>query len=70
MPGPGEYLPDATEGITDPKDLPKPKIIRAAATSPNGHARIVGTAPIGIAKESGSCTIWEIWSRVVHAMSI
>ena len=27
MPGPGEYLPDATEGITDPKDLPKPKIV-------------------------------------------
>jgi len=27
MPGPGEYLPDATEGITNPKDLPKPKAI-------------------------------------------
>ena len=26
--GPGEYLPDPTEGITDPKDLPKPKIIQ------------------------------------------
>ena len=26
MPGPGEYLPDATEGIVDPVDLPKPKI--------------------------------------------
>lgn len=26
--GPGEYLPDATEGITDPKDLPKPKIVK------------------------------------------
>jgi len=28
MPGPGEYLPDATEGITRIKDLPKPKISR------------------------------------------
>ncbi len=27
MPGPGEYLPDATEGITRTEDLPKPKII-------------------------------------------
>ena len=27
MPGPGEYLPDATEGITRVEDLPKPKII-------------------------------------------
>lgn len=27
MPGPGEYLPDETEGITRVEDLPKPKII-------------------------------------------
>ncbi len=27
MSGPGEYLPDSTEGITRPEDLPKPKII-------------------------------------------
>jgi transposase-like protein len=27
MSGPGEYLPDATEGITRVEDLPKPKII-------------------------------------------
>jgi len=28
MPGPGEYVPDATEGIKRVEDLPKPKIIR------------------------------------------
>jgi hypothetical protein len=28
MPGPGEYLPDPTEGITRVEDLPEPKIIR------------------------------------------
>ncbi len=28
MPGPGEYLPDATEGITRVEDLPKPKVIQ------------------------------------------
>jgi hypothetical protein len=28
MPGPGEYRPDPTEGITRPEDLPKPKIIK------------------------------------------
>ena len=27
MPGPGEYLPDATEGITRVEDLPKPKVV-------------------------------------------
>jgi hypothetical protein len=26
--GPGQYLPDVTEGITRPEDLPKPKILR------------------------------------------
>ena len=26
MPGPGEYRPDPTEGITCIEDLPKPKI--------------------------------------------
>lgn len=28
MPGPGEYFPDATEGVTRVEDLPQPKIIR------------------------------------------
>jgi hypothetical protein len=27
MPGPGEYRPDPTEGITRPQDLPKPRIV-------------------------------------------
>ena len=26
MPGPGEYRPDPTEGITRIEDLPKPKV--------------------------------------------
>ena len=28
MPGPGEYVPDPTAGITNPKDLPEAKIVR------------------------------------------
>ena len=28
MSGPGQYLPDPTAGITDPKDLPQAKIVR------------------------------------------
>lgn len=28
MSGPGQYLPDSTEGIIRPEDLPKPKIIQ------------------------------------------
>ena len=32
MPGPGEYVADATEGIVDPGDLPKPKIQQRSRT--------------------------------------
>ena len=28
MEGPGEYLPDVTEGITRVEDLPKPRIVQ------------------------------------------
>lgn len=28
MPGPGQYLPDPTAGITNPRDLPQAKIVR------------------------------------------
>lgn len=28
MSGPGEYLPDPTQGITRPEDLPQPKVVR------------------------------------------
>ena len=32
MDGPGEYLPDVTEGITRVEDLPSPRIIRRCTT--------------------------------------
>jgi hypothetical protein len=34
MPGPGEYVPDATEGITCVEDLPKPRIERRSRNYP------------------------------------
>ena len=34
MPGPGEYLPDATEGITRVEDLPKPKVVHRSRDYP------------------------------------
>jgi hypothetical protein len=33
MSGPGAYLPDATEGITKPEDLPQPKVLRRSRNS-------------------------------------
>ena len=35
MLGPGYYLPDATEGITRPEDLPKAKIVRRSRNYPH-----------------------------------
>ena len=33
-PGPGEYLPDPTEGVTRPEDLPAPTIVRKSRDYP------------------------------------
>ena len=35
MSGPGQYLPDVTEGITRPEDLPQAKIIRRSRNFPH-----------------------------------
>jgi len=46
MPGPGEYLPDVTEGIINPDDLPKPKIKNRSRTRkkwPCPHCKRPGT---------------------------
>jgi transposase len=34
MPGPGEYVPDVTEGISSVADLPKPRIERRSRNYP------------------------------------
>ena len=33
--GPGEYVPDPTEGITDVKDLPSPQIVASSRNHPH-----------------------------------
>ena len=35
--GPGQYLPDATEGIIRPEDLPKPRVVRRSRNYKHGH---------------------------------
>jgi hypothetical protein len=35
--GPGQYLPDATEGIIRPEDLPKARIVRRSRNFKHGH---------------------------------
>lgn len=36
MSGPGQYLPDPTEGITRPQDLPEAKIVRRSRNCERG----------------------------------
>ena len=42
MIGPGEYVPDVTEGISNLEDLPQAKVVRAVGTTPVGIARRCG----------------------------
>lgn len=37
MPGPGEYVPDSTEGVQSVEDLPKPKVVERSRD--HAHAR-------------------------------
>src|SRR3981081_2474921 len=42
MAGPGEYVPDITEGITRVEDLPKPRIEHRSRNSPARRGRLCG----------------------------
>ena len=42
MPGPGEYVPDVTEGITRVEDLPKPRLERRSRNYPARCCRRCG----------------------------
>jgi hypothetical protein len=42
MSGPGQYLPDSSEGITKPEDLPKSKIVRRSRNFPQRPCPVCG----------------------------
>ena len=42
MLGPGEYVPDVTEGITRVEDLPKPRVERRSRNYPARRCRLCG----------------------------
>ena len=52
MEGPGEYLPDVTEGITRVEDLPKPRIVKQSRNFKHRPCpscdRIAPTGPIDL----------------------
>ena len=60
MDGPGEYLPDVTEGITRVEDLPKPRLPGALAITDAGRARNASIRPTATGWSRGPCTTWVI----------
>ncbi len=48
MTGPGEYVPDVTEGITRVEDLPKPRIERRSRNWPGDFARALSPSQAGL----------------------
>ena len=70
MPGPGEYLPDSTEGITRVEDLPKPKIIRRKRDRRRRPCPHCGHRAYRDRRASACCTTWGIWCRAVPTRSI
>jgi hypothetical protein len=54
--GPGVYLPDPTEGITHPEDLPKAKIVRRSRNFRHACCRRCGKR----------CPRDRVFTRVLH----
>jgi transposase len=54
--GPGAYLPDPTEGITRPEDLPKAKVVRRSRNFKHQHCPRCGKR----------CPRDRVFTRVLH----
>ena len=60
MPGPGEYRPDSSQGITHIEDLPKPKIRCQSRNYRRRPCPRCGQAPIAIGECDAPSTTWAI----------
>jgi hypothetical protein len=56
--GPGEYVPDPTEGITDVKDLPPPQIVVYSRNSP--HTPCPRCGPLASRHKDGQRTLHDL----------
>ena len=63
--GPGEYVPDPTEGIVDVKALPAPQLAYYTVATSKPLARAVGTWPLATNPTSVCYTTWAIDIPVV-----
>ena len=58
--GPGEYVPDSTEGIVDLNDLPPPTILPYDANYDHAPACDADIWLIATNSVNGPCTTWAI----------
>jgi hypothetical protein len=58
--GPGEYVPDPTEGIIDIQDLPRPHLVVYSRNHDHTPAHDVAIWPIATHPGSAPYTIWAI----------
>ena len=65
--GPGEYVPDPTEGIVDLQDLPRPQLVAyTAVTTTTPPAHDVTTLPIATHPGSAPYTTLAICPPAVR----
>lgn len=60
MSGPGQYLPDPTAGMTNPRDLPQAKIVRRSRNFKH-LPRSAARHAFAIGPVLACCTTWAIW---------
>jgi hypothetical protein len=61
MSGPGEYLPDPTQDITKPEDLPQPKVVWRSRNTSIPPVHVVTIVVGRTTSAPGFCPTWEIW---------
>ena len=64
--GPGEYVPDPTEGIVDVKDLPAPQRGFYSRNHQQTPCPDVASSPLATHPTSAPCTILAIYAPVVQ----
>ena len=67
--GPGEYVPDPTEGIVDVKDLPAPQLDFYSRSHKQTPCRDVATSPLATHPTSVRYTTWAMYTPVVPLTS-
>jgi hypothetical protein len=58
--GPGRYVSDPTEGVTDVKDLPAPPLEWYGRDHHKPLAHVAATSPLATKAASAPCTTWAI----------